>query len=79
MTWNLKLILKGKVLGKSQEEIEPHINLHAEELIKQRDVILKALVAKDLEETVASLSGTVFGEEIAKAVAAYNDTKLEGI
>ena len=75
MTWNLKLILKGKVLGKSQEEIEPHINLHAEELIKQRDVILKALVAKDLEETVASLSGTVFGEEIAKAVAAYNDTK----
>lgn len=75
MTWNLKLILKGKVLGKSQEEIEPHINLHAEELVKQRDVILKALVAKDLEESVSSLSGTVFGEEVAKAVAAYNETK----
>ncbi|HSB50489.1 MAG TPA: V-type ATPase subunit [Nitrosopumilaceae archaeon] len=75
MTWNLKLILKGKVLGKSQEEIESHINLHAEELVKQRDVILKALVAKDLEEAVSSLSGTVFGEEVAKAVAAYNETK----
>ncbi len=75
MTWNLKLILKGEVLGKSQEEIEPHINLHAEELIKQRDVILKALVAKDLEEAVASLNGTVFGEEVAKAAAAYNETK----
>jgi len=75
MTWNLKLILKGKVLGKTQEEIEPHINLHAEELIKQRDVILKALVAKDLEEAVSSLSGTMFGEEVAKAVAAYNETK----
>ena len=75
MTWNLKLILKGKVLGKTQEEIEPHINLHAEELIKQRDVILKALVAKDLEEAVSNLSGTVFGEEVAKAVAAYNETK----
>ena len=75
MTWNLKLILKGKVLGKSQKEIEPHINLHAEELIKQRDIILKALLAKDLEETVSSLSGTVFGEYIAKAVAIYNDTK----
>jgi V/A-type H+/Na+-transporting ATPase subunit C len=75
MTWNLKLILKGKVLGKSQEEIEPHINLHAEELIKQRDVILKALVSKDLEEAVSNLSGTVFGEEVAKAVAAYNETK----
>ena len=75
IVWNLKLILKGKVLGKSQEEIEPHINLHAEELIKQRDVILKALVAKDLEETVASLSGTLFGEEVANAVALYNETK----
>lgn len=75
MTWNLKLILKGKVLKKTQEEIEPHINLHAEELIKQRDIILKALVSKDLEEAVSSLSGTVFGEEVAKAVAAYNETK----
>ena len=46
---NLKLILKGKVLGKSQEEIETHVNLHAEELIKQRDVVIKALVAKDFE------------------------------
>jgi len=64
---NLKLILKGKVLGKSQEEIETHINLHAEELIKQRDIIIKALVSKDLEETVASLNSVQFGEEISKA------------
>ena len=72
---NLKLILKGRVLGKSQEEIEPKLNLHAEELIKQRDIVLKALVAKDLEETVSSLNSTVFGEDIAKAVALYNDKK----
>jgi V/A-type H+-transporting ATPase subunit C len=72
---NLKLILKGRVLGKSQEEIEPHLNLHAEELIKQRDIILKALVAKDLEETVSSLNTTIFGEDIAKAVTLYNDKK----
>jgi len=72
---NLKLILKGKVLGKSQEEIEPHLNLHAEELIKQRDIILRALVAKDLEETVAALNNTEFGEEIAKAAALYNENK----
>ncbi len=75
LIWNLKLILKGKVLGKTQEEIESHINLHAEELVKQRDVILKALVAKDLEETVASLNSTEFGEDIAKAVVLYNDKK----
>ena len=72
---NLKLILKGRVLGKSQEEIEPRLNLHAEELIKQRDVVLKALVAKDLEEIVSSLNSTIFGEDIAKAVAIYNDKK----
>jgi V/A-type H+/Na+-transporting ATPase subunit C len=72
---NLKLILKGRVLGKSQEEIEPRLNLHAEELIKQRDIVLKALVAKDLEEIVSSLNSTIFGEDIAKAVAIYNDKK----
>jgi V/A-type H+-transporting ATPase subunit C len=72
---NLKSILKGKVLGKSQEEIETHINLHAEELIKQRDVVVKALVAKDLEEAVASLNSAEFGDEIAKAAALYNEKK----
>ncbi len=72
---NLKSILKGKVLGKSQEEIEVHVNLHAEELIKKRDIVIKALVAKDLEETVANLSSGPFGEEIAKAATLYNDKK----
>ena len=72
---NLKLILKGKVLGKSQEDLETHINLHAEELIKQRDVVIKALIAKDLEEAVASLNSIQFGEEIAKAAALYNEKK----
>jgi V/A-type H+-transporting ATPase subunit C len=55
---NLKQILKGKVLGKSQEEIET-----------------KALVAKDLEETVASLNSVQFGDEISKAASLYNETK----
>ena len=72
---NLKLILKGKILGKSQEEIESHINLHAEELIKQRDVVIKALVAKDFEEAVASLNSVQFADEIAKAAVLYNEKK----
>ncbi|HWP78735.1 MAG TPA: V-type ATPase subunit [Candidatus Nitrosotenuis sp.] len=72
---NLKLILKGKALNRSQEEIEQHLNLHAEELIGQRDIVLKALVSKDLEEAVSSLSSIEFGEEMAKAVAVYNDKK----
>ena len=72
---NLKSILKGKALGKPQEEIETHVNLHAEELIKQRDVVIKALVSKDLEEAVASLNSVQFGEEIAKAAALYSERK----
>jgi V/A-type H+/Na+-transporting ATPase subunit C len=72
---NLKSVLKGKVLGKSQEEIESHLNLHAEELIKQRDIVVKALVAKSLEEAVASLNSVEFSEEIAKASALYNEKK----
>lgn len=72
---NLKFILKGKALNKTQEEIETHVNLHAEELIKQRDIVVKALVAKDLEEAVASLNSVKFGEEITKAVALYNEKK----
>ena len=74
MIWNLKIILKGKVLGKTQEELESKLNLHAEELISQRDIVLKALVAKDLDEAVLSLSETIFGKDIEKAVAAYNES-----
>ena len=70
-----KVNSKRQSLGKSQEEIETHINLHAEELIKQRDIVIKALVAKDLEEAVASLNSVQFGEEIAKAAALYNEKK----
>lgn len=75
LIWNLKLILKGKILGQTQEQIEPRLNLHAEELIKQRDIIIKALVAKDIEETVASLNTMQHGEEIAKAISIYNEKK----
>ncbi len=73
ITWNLKLILKGKALGKSYEELVPKINLRAEELVGRRDTVVKALVAKNLEEAVAALTGSEFGEDAAKAAAAYKD------
>lgn len=72
--WNLKIILKSKALGKPQDEIEPLLNLRAEELIKQRDVVLKALVSKDLEEAAASLAATVYGGDVAKAAALYAES-----
>ena len=72
---NLKLILKGKILGKSQDEISAFFNMHAEELTKQRDTVVKALVAKDFEEAVSSLGSSPFSVEIQKAVELYNETK----
>jgi len=72
---NLKLIIKGKILGKSQDEISTYFNMHAEELTKQRDTVVKALVAKDLEEAVSSLGSSPFSTEIQKAVELYNESK----
>jgi len=73
IAWNLKQVLKGKALGKSYEELLPKINLRAEELVGRRDLIVKALVSKDLEEAVSSLSGSEFAEDTAKALTAYKE------
>jgi V/A-type H+-transporting ATPase subunit C len=73
ITWNLKLVLKGKALGKSYEELIPKINLRAEELVGRRDLVIKALVAKDLDEAVGALGGSEFAEDAAKASAAYKE------
>ncbi|MDQ3967920.1 MAG: V-type ATPase subunit [Thermoproteota archaeon] len=75
ITMDLKLVLKGKALGKTYEELLPKINLRAEELVGRRDLVIKALVAKDLDEAVASLAGSEFGEDVAKAVAAYKEKR----
>jgi V/A-type H+/Na+-transporting ATPase subunit C len=73
ITWDLKIVLKGKALGKSYEELLPKVNLRAEELVGRRDIIVKALVAKNLEEAVAAISGSEFGEDAAKAAAVYKE------
>lgn len=73
ITWNLKIVLKGKALGKSYEELLPRVNLRAEELVARRDILVKALVAKNLEEAIAAISGSEFGEDAAKAAAIYKE------
>ena len=52
--WNLKIVLKGKALGKSYEELLSKVNLRAEELVGRRDILVKALVAKNLDEAIAA-------------------------
>lgn len=73
LTWNLKIVLKGKALGKSYDELLPRVNLRAEELVARRDILVKALVAKNLEEAIAAIAGSEFGEDAAKAAAIYKE------
>lgn len=70
---NLKIILKGKALNKTYEQIFPHINMIAEEIVGRRDVIVKALVAKDLDEAVSTLQSSEFGTDVVKANQAYRE------
>jgi V/A-type H+-transporting ATPase subunit C len=73
ITWNLKIILKGKALGRTYEELLPKVNLRAEELVGRRDLVVKALVAKDFDEAINSLAGSEFGEDARKAAQAYKE------
>ncbi|MEM0367605.1 MAG: V-type ATPase subunit, partial [Candidatus Nitrosocaldus sp.] len=73
--YNLKVVLKAKALNRSYEEILPYVNMRAEELLGRRDVVVKALVAKDLDEAVASLTGNEFGDDVQSAVNVYKEKR----
>ncbi|MEM1950999.1 MAG: V-type ATPase subunit, partial [Candidatus Nitrosocaldus sp.] len=73
--YNLKVVLKAKALNRSYEEILPYVNMRAEELLGRRDVVVKALVAKDLDEAVASLVGNEFGDDVQSAVNVYKEKR----
>ena len=75
LTWNLKIILKGKAPGRSYDDLLPKINLGAEELTGRRDIVVRALVAKDFDEAVNSLAASAFGEDASKAYEAYKAKK----
>ena len=70
---NLKIILKGKALGKSETELEEYVDLYTEELIGRRDLLVKVMTADTLQDAVDSLSGSEFYKDIATALKMYND------
>ncbi len=76
---NIKTILKDKVRGISQKHTEEFVNLRAEELIHRRDITIKALVAKNVDEVVTILKPLRFGEDIEKAISTYNEKKILSI
>jgi V/A-type H+/Na+-transporting ATPase subunit C len=71
IAWDLKLALKAKALGRAYEETLEYIDMKAEELVGRRDLVVKVLTAKDVNEAVTMLSGTEFFADVEKALASY--------
>ena len=72
---DLKTILKGKAIGRSYEEIQQYLDMHAEELIGRRDLVVRALAAANLEEAVNLLKGSELSEVVQDAVKTYKSTQ----
>ncbi|HZW54770.1 MAG TPA: V-type ATPase subunit [Nitrososphaerales archaeon] len=72
---NLKNILKGLALERSYEDISKFVDLYVEELVGTRDVIVRALASKRLDEAVSALRSTQYGEAAEAAVKAFQETK----
>ncbi len=72
IAWDLKTALKAKALNKSYEETSEYLDMKAEELAGRRDLLIKVLTARDLNEAVSLLSGTEFSADVEKAVASFS-------
>jgi len=72
IAWDLKLALKAKALGRTYEETVEYLDMKAEELVGRRDLLVKVLSAKDVNEAVTMLSGSEFFSDVEKALAAYS-------
>jgi len=72
IAWDLKLVLKAKALGRTYEETIEYLDMKAEELVGRRELLVKVLSAKDVNEAVTMLSGSEFFSDVEKAMAAYS-------
>lgn len=71
IAWDLKIALKAKALGRTYEETAEYLSMKAEELVGRRDLIIKVLSARDVNEAVTMLSGTEFFADVEKALSGY--------
>lgn len=74
IAWDLKSVLKSKALGKGEESME-YLAMYAEELVGRRDLVVKIIAARDIQEVSSLLSGTEFSKDITMAIAAYSAKK----
>src|SRR3712207_6950050 len=59
ITLNLKVILKGKAMNKTYEELLPKVNMRAEELVGRRDLAVDRKSTR-LNSSHANISYAVF-------------------
>ncbi len=71
IAWDLKVALKARALDKTYEETVEFLDMKAEALVGRRDLIVKVLSAKDVNEAVSFLSGTEFYSDAQKALASF--------
>lgn len=72
---DLKVVLKGKAVGRSYEENQRYLDMYAEELIGRRDLVARALAAENLDEAVSLLKGVEFFDAVENAVKTYKETQ----
>ena len=72
IAWDIKLALKARALNKTYEETVEYLDMKAEELVGRRDLIVKVLSARDINEAVTMLSGSEFASDVEKALVRYN-------
>lgn len=72
IAWDLKIALKSKALNKPYEETMEYLDMKAEELAGRRDLLIKVLSAKDVNEAVSLLSGAEFFSDAEKALASFS-------
>ena len=70
---NLKIVLKGKALNKSYDELKDYLDLYSEELIGRRDLITRALTAENIEDSINTLNGTEFFKDIERAMQIFKE------
>jgi V/A-type H+-transporting ATPase subunit C len=70
--WDLKIVLKSKALNKPYSETMEYLDMKAEELVGRRDLLIKVLSARDIEEAVSLLSGTEFSADVENAFSLFS-------
>lgn len=71
IAWDMKVALKSRALSRPYEETQEYLDMKAEALVGRRDLIVKVLSARDVNEAVSMLSGTEFHADAVKSLAAF--------